>query len=215
MGREEDADRLIHLGSLYSMELRDDPPLGELSPVPPARPGDSRTEQQRVLGSATDDKIVSRANFAKSFGLSIDNVRAVAAQAAHLVDTGGHSLVETVASAVHNSWQQHAVSAAQNGRKTTVSCYRTAVMAYCGWAAEKYGDEAVIFPVSLTAAVTFLEAERLRRVLPRKRRHSEEDTAGGGAAAARTMGKNRRADGADGRATTMGRGRGRGTGEGR
>jgi len=180
MGREEDADRLIHLGSLYSTELRDDPPLGEPSPVPPARPGDSRTEQQRVLGSATYDKIVALANFAKSFGLSIDNVRAVAAQAAQLVDTGGHSLVETVASAVHNSWQQHAVSAAHNGRKTTVSCYRTAVMAYCGWAAEKYGDDAVILPVSRTAAVTFLEAERLRRVLPRKRRHSEEDAAGGG-----------------------------------
>ena len=107
-------------------------------------------------------------------------MRAVATQAAHLVDTGGHSLDETVASAVRNSWQQHAVRAAHKGRKTRVSCYRTAVMAYCAWAAEKYGDEAVILPVSRTAAVTFREAERVRRVLPRKRRHSEEDAAGGG-----------------------------------
>ena len=130
--------------------------------------------------AATYDKIVALENFAKSFGLSIDSVRAVAAQAAHLLDMGGHSLVETVASVVHNSWQLHVVSAAHNGRKTTVSCYRTAVMAYCGLAAEKYGDEAVILPVSRTAAVTFLDAERVRRVLPRKRRHSEDVAADGG-----------------------------------
>jgi len=94
-----------------------------------------------------------------------------------LVDTGGHSLVETVASAVHNSWQQHAVGAAHNGRKTTVSCYRTAVMAYGAWAAEKYGDEAMVLPVSRTAAVTFVEAERVRHLLPHQRRHTQEDAA--------------------------------------
>jgi len=99
-------------------------------------------------------------------------MRAVVAQAAHVVITGGHSLVETVASALHISWPPHAVSAAHDGRKTTVSCYQTAVMAYCAWAAEKYGDEAVSLSVSRTAVVTFLEAERVRRVLPCKRRHT-------------------------------------------
>jgi len=68
-GREEDADRLIHLVSLYSTELRDNPPLGEPPPVPPARLGDIRTKQQRVMGSATYDNIVALANFATSFGL--------------------------------------------------------------------------------------------------------------------------------------------------
>jgi len=176
-GREENAKRLIHLGSLYSTELRDDPPFGDSPPVPPDRPGDGRTEQQRVNDSATYDKIVALANFATAFGLSVDNVRAVATQAAHLAETGGHSLVATVCSKVQNSWLQHAVSAALSGRKTTVSCYRVAVAAFCAWAEEKSGGEAVVVPVSRTTVVTFLEAERVRRLLPRKRQRANKDTA--------------------------------------
>jgi len=57
VGRDEHANLLIRLGSLYSTELRSDPPPGELPPVPSARLGDSRSEQQRVNDSATYDKL--------------------------------------------------------------------------------------------------------------------------------------------------------------
>jgi len=141
-------------------------------------------------------------------------VRAVATQAAHLVDTGGHSLVETVASAVRNSWQQHAVRAAHHGRKTRVSCYRTAVMAYCAWAAEKYGDKAVVLPVSRTAAVTFRRPSACVACCPASGGTAKRTLRAAGAPAARRTGKNRRADGAGGRATSMRRGRGRRAEEG-
>ena len=175
VGREEHAYLLIRLGSLYSTEVRSDLRPGELPPVPPARLGDSRSEQQRVNNSATYDKIVALANYATAFGLSVDNVRAMATQAAYLTESDGHALVATVWSAMHNSWKQNAISAAHSGRKTTVTCYRVAVVAFCAWSAQKFGDEAVVLPVSRTTVVNFLESERARRVLPRKRQRDEED----------------------------------------
>jgi len=175
VGREEHANLLIRLGSLYSTELRSDPPPGELPPVPPARLGDSRSELQRFNDSATYEKIVALANSATAFGLSVDNVRAMATQAAHLTESDGHSLVATVWSAMHNSWQQKAISAAHSGRKKTVTCYRVAVVAFWAWAAQKFGHEAVVLPVSRTTVVNFLEFERVRRVLPRKRQRDEDD----------------------------------------
>lgn len=76
---------------------------------------------------------------------------------------------------------QHTVSATNKGTKTTINNYSGAVASFCQWAAEKYGDEVSVMPISRTMVVTLLEAEKLRRVVTRKRarRTTDGEEAGG------------------------------------
>lgn len=173
--------RLIKIGSLYSSDLRGGlTPGGTAANVPP-QPGDTRTAPQRERDSAAYVHMVALANYARGLGLSLINTQAVVVQALHLAEQGNHALVGAVTSVVKNHWMQHTVSATNKGTKTTINNYSGAVASFCRWAAEKYGDDVSVMPISRTMVVTFLEAEKVRRVVTRKRarRTTDGDEAGG------------------------------------
>lgn len=172
--------RLIRMGSLHSLLLREG--TNHVGPsMAPSPPGDTRTPPERERDGAAYVHMVALANYARAFGLSLVNTQAVVVQALHLAEVGNHALVGTVTSVVRNNWLKHTVSATNKGRKTTLKNYSGAVAGFCKWAAEKYGDDISVMPVTRTMVVTFLEAEKSRRVVLRKRARPDggEESDGG------------------------------------
>lgn len=175
VNKPEISGRLIRMGSLYSSVQRGgDTPKATAANVRPP-PGDTRTRPERERDSAAYVHMVALANYSRGLGLSLINTQAVVVQALHLAEKANHALVGTVTSVVRNHWLQNTVSAINKGSKTTINNYSGAVAAFCRWAAEKYGDDVPVMPISRTMVVTFLEAEKGRPVATRKRARPTED----------------------------------------
>lgn len=187
--------RLIKMGSLYSSDLREGLTPGVTAANVPPHPGNARTTPQWERDSAAYVHMVALANYARELGLSLINTQAMAVQELHMAAQGNHALVGEVKSVLKNHWMQQSMSATNKGTTTTINSYSGAATSFFRWVAEKYGDDVSVMPISRTMVVTFLEAEKVQRVVTctRERWYTDGEQSGGSSddepAADTTMGR--------------------------